>query len=40
MGSAHIARTIGDTLLQVENVSLGFGGVKALTDVSFDIRKG
>jgi branched-chain amino acid transport system ATP-binding protein len=33
-------RVIGDTLLKVENVSLGFGGVKALTDVSFDIRKG
>lgn len=33
-------RIIGDTLLKVENVSLGFGGVKALTDVSFDIRKG
>jgi branched-chain amino acid transport system ATP-binding protein len=30
----------GDVLLSVENVSLGFGGVKALTDVSFDIRKG
>ena len=29
-----------DVLLAVENVSLGFGGVKALTDVSFDIRKG
>ena len=29
----------GDVLLAVENVSLGFGGVKALTDVSFDIRK-
>lgn len=29
-----------DTLLAVENVSLKFGGVKALTDVSFDIRKG
>jgi branched-chain amino acid transport system ATP-binding protein len=24
----------------VENVSLAFGGVKAITDVSFDIRKG
>jgi branched-chain amino acid transport system ATP-binding protein len=33
-------RIIGDTLLKVENVSLGFGGVKALTGVSFDIRKG
>ena len=30
----------GDALLAVENVSLGFGGVKALADVSFDIRKG
>lgn len=25
---------------QVEGVSLAFGGVKALTDVSFDIMKG
>ncbi|KAA2237397.1 ABC transporter ATP-binding protein [Salinarimonas soli] len=30
----------GEALLAVENVSLRFGGVKALTDVSFDIRKG
>jgi branched-chain amino acid transport system ATP-binding protein len=30
----------GDVLLAVENVSLSFGGVKALTDVSFDIRRG
>ena len=30
----------GDQLLNVENVSLRFGGVKAITDVSFDIRKG
>ena len=29
-----------EILLQVEGVSLAFGGVKALTDVSFDIRKG
>jgi branched-chain amino acid transport system ATP-binding protein len=27
-------------LLAVENVSLSFGGVKAIRDVSFDIRKG
>jgi branched-chain amino acid transport system ATP-binding protein len=33
-------RVIGDVLLRVENISLAFGGVKALTDVSFDIRKG
>jgi branched-chain amino acid transport system ATP-binding protein len=32
--------TKGDVLLAVENVSLRFGGVKALSDVSFDIRKG
>ena len=30
----------GDVLLAVENVSLAFGGVKAVSDVSFDIRKG
>ena len=31
---------VGDVLLAVENVSLSFGGVKAVSDVSFDIRKG
>jgi branched-chain amino acid transport system ATP-binding protein len=30
----------GDVLLSVENVSLSFGGVKAINGVSFDIRKG
>jgi branched-chain amino acid transport system ATP-binding protein len=30
----------GDVLLAVEGVSLAFGGVKAISDVSFDIRKG
>jgi branched-chain amino acid transport system ATP-binding protein len=30
----------GETLLRVDGISLAFGGVKALTDVSFDIRKG
>jgi branched-chain amino acid transport system ATP-binding protein len=30
----------GEVLLSVENVSLRFGGVKAISDVSFDIRKG
>lgn len=29
-----------EILLAVDNVSLAFGGVKALADVSFDIRKG
>src|SRR6266568_2272192 len=30
----------GDVLLSFENVSLAFGGVKAISNVSFDIRKG
>jgi branched-chain amino acid transport system ATP-binding protein len=30
----------GEILLAVENVSLAFGGVKALREVSFDVRKG
>ena len=31
---------LGEVLLAVEDVSLSFGGVRALTGVSFDIRKG
>ncbi len=30
----------GDPLLVVDNISLSFGGVKAITDISFDILKG
>src|SRR5690606_32923060 len=30
----------GEVLLDIRNVSLAFGGVKAITDISFDIRKG
>jgi len=33
------AREIGQPVLVVENVSLSFGGVKALQDVSFDVCK-
>lgn len=33
------ARTIGDTLLRAEAISLSFGGVNALTDISFEIRE-
>ena len=33
-------RAKGEVLLSVENISLRFGGVKAISDVSFDIRKG
>jgi branched-chain amino acid transport system ATP-binding protein len=37
---AHRQRAIGEVLLAVENISLRFGGVRALSNVSFDIRKG
>ena len=30
----------GSPILEVSNISLNFGGVKALTDVSFDVKKG
>jgi branched-chain amino acid transport system ATP-binding protein len=30
----------GDVMLKVDNVSLSFGGVKAISDISFDILKG
>ena len=33
-------RSIGEVLLAVEGISLRFGGVQALRDVSLDIRKG
>jgi branched-chain amino acid transport system ATP-binding protein len=33
------SRKIGDVLLEARGISLNFGGVKALTDVSFDIRR-
>ncbi|MCW5620875.1 MAG: ATP-binding cassette domain-containing protein, partial [Burkholderiales bacterium] len=34
------ARSIGEVMLAVDDISLSFGGVKALTDVSFDVRSG
>ena len=33
------ARTVGDVVLKLENISLAFGGVKALSDISFDVRE-
>jgi branched-chain amino acid transport system ATP-binding protein len=33
------AKKIGDVLLRVESISLAFGGVRALTEVSFEIRE-
>jgi branched-chain amino acid transport system ATP-binding protein len=35
----EVARDIGQPILAVENVSLSFGGVKALQGVSFDVRE-
>ena len=32
-------RKIGEVILEVKNISLRFGGVKALTDISFDVRE-
>jgi len=36
---AQTRERIGETLLAVENVSLAFGGVRALSEVSFEIRE-
>ncbi|MGB6115445.1 MAG: ATP-binding cassette domain-containing protein, partial [Comamonas sp.] len=33
------SRKIGDVILEVKNISLRFGGVRALTDISFDVRE-
>ena len=30
---------IGDVILDVQGISLAFGGIKALSDVSFDVRE-
>ena len=32
-------RRIGEVILEVKNISLRFGGVKALSDISFDVRE-
>ncbi|MEJ8811622.1 ABC transporter ATP-binding protein [Variovorax ureilyticus] len=32
-------RKIGEVILDVQNISLSFGGVKALTDISFNVRE-
>jgi len=34
-----LQKKIGETLLKVEGVNLSFGGVKALSDISFEIRE-
>ncbi len=38
-GEAASRRGIGGVILAVEHISLAFGGVKALTDISFDVRE-
>ena len=39
-GPSSGPRLFNEVLLEVNNVSLSFGGVKALSDISFDIKKG
>ena len=34
-----MSKKIGDVILDVHNISLRFGGVKALTDISFNVRE-
>lgn len=33
------ASRIGEVMLEMQGISLGFGGVKALTDISFNVRE-
>jgi len=33
------SRRTGEVILDIQNISLSFGGVKALTDISFDVRE-
>src|SRR4029079_9254996 len=37
MGNAE--RSIGEAILSLDSISLSFGGVKALSDISFDVRE-
>ncbi len=41
MSNSHDSsgKKIGDVILDVANISLRFGGVKALTDISFNVRE-
>jgi branched-chain amino acid transport system ATP-binding protein len=34
-----MTRQIGDVIVDLQNISLRFGGVKALTDISFNVRE-
>lgn len=37
--NAMTDKKIGDVILDIQNISLRFGGVKALTDISFNVRE-
>ena len=39
MGIDSSGRKFGDVILDVRSISLAFGGVKALSDISFDVRE-
>ena len=34
-----MSKKIGDVILDVHNISLSFGGVKALADISFNVKE-
>jgi branched-chain amino acid transport system ATP-binding protein len=36
---SQVEKSIGETLLKADGISLAFGGVKALTDISVEIRR-
>jgi branched-chain amino acid transport system ATP-binding protein len=38
-GTSTTARATGDVVLKLENISLAFGGVKALSNITFDVRE-
>jgi ABC-type glutathione transport system ATPase component len=38
-GACRMSKRIGDVILDVRNISLSFGGVKALSDISFNVRE-
>ncbi len=37
--NAVVERRFGEVILEVKDISLAFGGVKALTDISFDVKE-
>ena len=39
MNNSSSTRRSGDVILDLRAISLSFGGVKALTDISFDVRE-